>query len=301
MIEVLGRAFFDTSADNVCLIEIRDKDGNAYDAPFQEDDFVKLEFTDTTDKKKLAFEGNYFLTIVVDATDNNRVKVAPFTKPENTFPTEAEQINGATAQLSDINNQSTNCKLTLLELKIPASTAVSPELQSLEPSAEIELFKLTFNKAVNGLTEDDADVVFYYHAGTNEVKTNIVFNKIEYVALPVKITGFNKTGRGTLPRPKFEIANTNHAISALILLNNPLHAEILRIKTCKKFLDAVNFSSGTNSTADPTAIFEADDRWYVDRVLNEDPTSVVFELVGKIDMTNLRLPKRKYRESKIKV
>tara|TARA_Y100000114_G_scaffold153372_1_gene173216 strand:+ start:360 stop:1238 length:879 start_codon:yes stop_codon:yes gene_type:complete len=292
MIEVLGRAFFDTSADNVCLIEIRDKDGNAYDAPFQEDDFVKLEFTDTTDKKKLAFEGNYFLTIVVDATDNNRVKVAP-----KDFPTEAEQINGATAQLSDINNQSTNCKLTLLELKIPASTAVSPELQSLEPSAEIELFKLTFDKNVNGQTVSP----YYYHAGTNEIKTSIVFNKITYVALPVKVTGFNKTTRGTRPRPKFEIANTDSAISALLSLYNPIHAELLRIKTCKKFLDAVNFTSGTNDNADPTAIFEADDRWYVDRVLSEDPTTVVFELNGKIDMTNLRLPKRKYRESKIKV
>lgn len=284
MIEVLGRATVDTGESNVCLIEIRDKDGNAYDAPFQEDDFVKLEFTNTTDEKKLAFQGNYFLSIVVDATDNNRVKVAP-----KTFPSEADA--------SDLFNFSVDCKLTLLELKIPASTAVSPELQSLEPSAEIELFKLTFDKNVNGQTI----APYYYHAGTNEVKTNIVFNKIEYVALPVKITGFNKTGRGTLPRPKFEIANTNHAISALILLNNPLHAEILRIKTCKKFLDAVNFSSGTNSTADPTAIYEADDRWYVDRVLSEDPSTVVFELVGKIDMTNVRLPKRKYRESKIKV
>ena len=294
MIEVLGRATIDTSADNVCLIEIRDKDGNAYDAPFQEDDFVKLEFTNTTDEKKLAFEGNYFLNIVVDATDNNRVKVALFSKATNTFPTEAEKPNGKTSTLFDFN---ADCKLTLLELKIPASTAVSPELQSLEPSAEIELFKLTFDKTVNGQTVSP----YYYHAGTNEIKTSIVFNKITYVALPVKVTGFNKTTRGTRPRPKFEIANTDSAISALLSLYNPIHAELLRIKTCKKFLDAVNFTSGSNDNADPTAIFEADDKWYVDRVLSEDPTTVVFELVGKIDITNLRLPKRKYRESKIKV
>ena len=285
MIEVLGRAIIDTSESNVCLIEIRDKDGNAYDAPFQEDDFVKLEFTSTTNENKLAFEGNYFLTIF---TENSLIKVAP-----KDFPSEADA--------ADLFDFSVDCKLTLLQLKIPASTAVSPELQSLEPSAEIELFKLTFNKAVNGLTEDDADVVYYYHAGTNEIKTNIVFNTQPYVPLPVKVTGFNKTTKGTLPRPKFEIANTNSAISALILLNNPIHAELLRIKTCKKFLDAVNFTSGSNSNADPTAIFEADDRWYVDRVVSENPNTVVFELTGKIDMTNLRLPKRRYRESKVKI
>ena len=66
-------------------------------------------------------------------------------------------------------------------------------------------------------------------------------------------------------------------------------------------MDAVNFTSGSNSSADPTAIFEADDRWYVDRVVNENPVTVVFELTGKIDMTNLRLPKRRYRDSKVKI
>ena len=232
--------------------------------------------------------GNYVVVIV--SADKIKFEVPDDDPADKT----SETITG-------LNNETGNCTITALEIQVPASAAVSPELQSLEPSAIIELFKLTFNKAVNGLTEDDADVVFYYHAGTNEVKTNIIFNGISYTPLPVKVTGFNKTTKGTLPRPKFEIANTNSAISALLVLYNPLHAELLRIKTCKKFLDAVNFTSGSNSNADPTAIFEADDRWYVDRVVNENPNTVIFELTGKIDMTNLRLPKRRYRESKVKI
>ena len=232
--------------------------------------------------------GNYVVVIV--SADKIKFEVPDDDPADKT----SETITG-------LNNKTGNCTITALEIQVPASAAVSPELQSLEPSAIIELFKLTFNKAVNGLTEDDADVVYYYHAGTNEIKTNIVFNTQSYVPLPVKVTGFNKTTKGTLPRPKFEIANTNSAISALLVLYNPLHAELLRIKTCKKFLDAVNFTSGSNSNADPTAIFEADDRWYVDRVVNENPNTVIFELTGKIDMTNLRLPKRRYRESKVKI
>ena len=232
--------------------------------------------------------GNYVVVIV--SADKIKFEVPDDDPADKT----SETITG-------LNNETGNCTITALEIQVPASAAVSPELQSLEPSAIIELFKLTFNKAVNGLTEDDADVVYYYHAGTNEVKTNIIFNGISYTPLPVKVTGFNKTTKGTLPRPKFEIANTNSAISALLVLYNPLHAELLRIKTCKKFLDAVNFTSGSNSNADPTAIFEADDRWYVDRVVNENPNTVIFELTGKIDMTNLRLPKRRYRESKVKI
>ena len=258
---------------------------NITDHPFKDGDAVKFSSTDSQLKH---WEGNY-IVVVVSA---NKIK---FEVPED------DPAGETKSTITDLNNETGNCTITSLTIQVPASAAVSPELQSLEPSAVIELFKLTFNKAVNGLTEDDADVVYYYHAGTNEIKTNIVFNTQPYVPLPVKVTGFNKTTKGTLPRPKFEIANTDSAISALILLNNPIHAELLRIKTCKKFLDAVNFTSGSNSTADPTAIFEADDRWYVDRVVNENPNTVVFELTGKIDMTNLRLPKRKYRESKVKI
>ena len=280
MISLTGSFVINTSAgtDEECTITIQDH-------PFKDNDVVKLKFIDVG-KKLEAFENNYLINV----TGTNKVGL-------KNFPDESIDKNGDGVNISDINGKTGSCTLTLQSIKVPASSAVSPELQSLEPSAEIELFKLTFDKDVNGQTIDP----YYYHAGTNEVKTNIVFNGQSYTALPVKVTGFNKTTKGTLPRPKFEIANTDSAISALLILYNPLHAELLRIKTCKKFLDASNFSSGSNASADPTAIFEADDRWYVDRVVNENPGTVVFELTGKIDMTNLRLPKRRYRESKVKI
>ena len=192
----------------------------------------------------------------------------------------------------------------------PASTKISEEIQKLAASAEIELFILSYTNKVNNTplidlqgntlgTEDPYNI--YYHAGTNEIKTDIIFGGNTYSAVPAEVKGFDSTTQGTLPRPKFKVANVNNAISAFIQLYNPLQGKVQRIKTCKKFLDAVNFTSGTNATADPSAIFEADDRWYIDRIVNENPNTVVFELTGKIDMTNLRLPKRKYRESKVKI
>ena len=280
MIPIVGSFAIDVSAggDRICDVTILNHS-------FKENDVVKIEF-DLTDVNIKAFEGNYALNDV----SANIVSLKD-------FPDSAITDDGDLISVSQIDGFIGNCSLTLLSIKIPASPAVSPELQSLEPSAEIELFKFTFDKNVNGQTI----APYYYHAGTNEIKTNIVFNGQSYSPLPIKVTGFNKTTKGTLPRPKFEIANTDSAISALLILYNPLHAELLRIKTCKKFLDVVNFSSGTNDTADPTAIFEADDRWYVDRVVDENPDSIIFELSGKIDMTNLRLPKRRYRESTVKV
>ena len=93
--------------------------------------------------------GNYVVVIV--SADKIKFEVPDDDPADKT----SETITG-------LNNETGNCTITALEIQVPASAAVSPELQSLEPSAIIELFKLTFNKAVNGLTEDDADVVYHF-------------------------------------------------------------------------------------------------------------------------------------------
>ncbi len=171
------------------------------------------------------------------------------------------------------------------------SKTIQEQIQLLAPSAIIELYQLHLTAAVNGV-----DATYYYHAGTNEIYGNIVFNSITYSAVPCEFEGFKRTTKGTLPRPTFSIANANSAISVLLNAYNPLNAKIVRIRTCKKFLDAANFTSGSNSTADPTAIFEQDDNWYIDRVASENPTTVSFELTSKLDLTNLRLPRRQVLE-----
>ena len=172
-------------------------------------------------------------------------------------------------------------------MTVPQS--IQAQIQLLEPSAIIELFQLELTEAVNGI-----DQTFYYHAGTNELNEDIVFDNITYAAYPIEVDGFELTTKGTLPRPSMQIANANNAISALLVLYNPLQAKVTRIRTCKKFLDASNFSDG-NATADPTAKFE-DEIWYIDRVANENPQVVEFELTSKLDLTNLALPRRQVLE-----
>ena len=169
--------------------------------------------------------------------------------------------------------------------------SIQEQIQKLEPSAIIELFQLHLTLAVNGV-----DDILYYHAGTNELYGNIVFGGRPYVAMPCEMNGFKRTTTGTLPRPTFTIANANSGVSSLLSVYNFLNAKIVRIRTCKKFLDAVNFTSGVNSTADPTAIFEADDTWYIDRMASENINAVQFDLVTKLDLTNLRLPRRQVIE-----
>jgi len=167
--------------------------------------------------------------------------------------------------------------------------SIQEQIQSLEPSAIIELFELKLTESVNGI-----DQTFYYHAGTNELSADIKFNNITYAAYPIEVDGFEMTNKGVLPRPSMKIANANSAISSLIVLYNPLKAKVTRIRTCKKFLDGSNFSGG-NPTADPTAKFE-DEIWYIDRVANENPQLVEFELASLLDLTNLALPRRQVLE-----
>lgn len=167
--------------------------------------------------------------------------------------------------------------------------AIQEQLYKLEPSAIIELFQLQLTAAVNGV-----DATLYYHAGTNGLSNNIVFGGLAYIATPIEVDGFEMTTKGTLPRPSMRIANANSAISALLVLYKPLQAKVTRIRTCKKFLDGVNFAGG-NPTADPTAKFE-DEIWYIDRVAEESPQLVEFELTSKLDLTNLALPRRQVLE-----
>ena len=169
-------------------------------------------------------------------------------------------------------------------------TSIQTEIQKLEPSAIIELFQMQLTLAVN-----DIDQTFYYHAGTNELTNDIVFAGITYAATPIEVEGFEVSSRGTLPRPTMRVANVAGTISTLLLSYNPLNAKVTRIRTCKKFLDAVNFDGGTNPTADPTATFE-NDVFYIDRVSKENYQLVEFELASKLDLTNLYLPRRQVTE-----
>lgn len=173
-------------------------------------------------------------------------------------------------------------------MTVPES--IQEQLQLLNPSAIIELFQLELTELVNGI-----DLTFYYHAGKNELTNDIVFAGVTYSAAPIEVDGFELTSKGTLPRPTMRVSNISGAITQILLLYNVLNAKMTRIRTCKKFLDAVNFTGGVNPTADPTAKF-TDEVWYVDRISSENPSLVELELTSKLDLINLALPRRQVLE-----
>ena len=169
-----------------------------------------------------------------------------------------------------------------------AVSAVGEELNKLAPSAVIELFELDGTASSIGV-----DQIYRFHAGVNEqISGNIVWNGNTYQRYPVEATGFSYEGGGTLPRPTISISNVLSLGTTLVLEYNDLvGATVTRIRTLKKYLDATNFTSGTNATADPFAEFPRE-IYTVDRKVSENRAVVSFELAASFDVAGVKLPRR---------
>lgn len=181
-----------------------------------------------------------------------------------------------------------------------AVSAVSEELQKLAPSAIIELFQL---ELVSGLHYNfyspPATTTYYFHAGTNELSGNVVWAGTTYSRFPVQATGFEYAGTGQLPTPNLTVANLNGLLTlALIEVNaytpgnDLIKAKVTRIRTLKKYLDASNFTGGSNPTADPQAEFPRE-VYYISRKTSETRDTISWDLASSFDMQGVAAPKRR--------
>lgn len=160
---------------------------------------------------------------------------------------------------------------------------INAELQSLNPSAEIEMYEVDLTSF--------GDVVHRFYFGTNELQEALVWQGETYDAWAGQAVGFDMSTSGQSPRPKIILGNTSLAISALIVAYNDLvGAKVTRKRTLKKYLDAANFASG-NPDADPDAHLP-DDIFYINRKVNETSTAVEFELAAAYDVVGIELPRR---------
>lgn len=118
------------------------------------------------------------------------------------------------------------------------------ELQLLSPSAIIELYQITLYADLHGVSD-----TYYFHAGTNDLHANVVYDQNTYNRLPIIAEGFKYSSTGPLPRPKLQLSNLSDVGTQLILLSNGFNpgsdlsgATVTRIRTLKKFIDAANYA-----------------------------------------------------------
>ena len=164
------------------------------------------------------------------------------------------------------------------------------ELQSIDPSAIIELFELQLNTAIQG-----TNTLYRFHAGVNLTGSNgdVVWAGNAYAKFPIEAEDFEYSGNGQLPRPKIRVSNILGTITAIILATPLEGAKVTRIRTMARYLDAVNFAGVVNpyGTPDPTSELPRE-IYYIDRKSTETRDVVEFELAAAFDLVGVRAPKR---------
>ena len=181
------------------------------------------------------------------------------------------------------------------DVRYVSFSATFSDLQPINPSAIIELFTLKLDNTLHGAT-----TVYRFHAGSNmNLNGKIVWAGNEYLRFPIQISGF-AFQNGQIPRPKLVVSNALGTISAILLTvnetttgNDLTGATVTRIRTLAKFLDAANFSGGSNpyGTPDPTAEFPQE-IYSIDRKATETREIVEFELASVLDLVGITCPKR---------
>ena len=168
-------------------------------------------------------------------------------------------------------------------MSIPVS-----ELQSIAPTAIIELFELQLNATQHGISD-----VYRFHAGVSlNNNGEVIWAGNNYLRFPIEADGFEYSGNGQLPRPKIRVSNIMGTITALLLsLPSGLEgAKVTRIRTMARYLDAANFPGG-NPSADPTSEWPRE-IYFIDRKTGETRDVVEFELAAAFDLAGVRAPKR---------
>jgi len=163
-----------------------------------------------------------------------------------------------------------------------ASTAA--ELVKLTHSAVIELFVLDAT-TLGGM-------VYRFHAGTNALRTSVIWQGQAYLPWPIDASGFEVASTGPATRPRMRVSNYLGMVGALNRdYGNLEGAKIVRKRTLQRFLDAANFPGGVNATADAQAGYP-DDVWYIDRLAYQDGNVAEYELSSPLDLTGVRIPAR---------
>ena len=166
---------------------------------------------------------------------------------------------------------------------------IASDVQLLSPGDLIILFQL--DATVLG------DSIYHFHAGTNELKSNVIWQGVTYLAFPIEATGFDLSTKGTLPRPTVKIANITGLIGSMTrALGDLIGAKVTRKRTFVKYLDAVNFTGGVNASADPNTYFD-DDIYFVNRKVSENRVFIEFELASTLDVEGTKLPRRQVMQN----
>ena len=162
---------------------------------------------------------------------------------------------------------------------------IGRSLIDIEPSAIIELYELYF---------DVGQEPFRFHAGTNNITKNIIWNGNPYYASAIEVEGFEANLMGRLPRPKVTVANSDFIISNILRdYSDFRNGKFVRVKLFLKYLDNENFENNENPYGTPNALhYISKEKYLVSQKIVENKQLVQFELITPFDLQSLETATR---------
>jgi len=164
------------------------------------------------------------------------------------------------------------------------------DVQTLVPGNLVTLYEIDCTP-IEGTIER-------YHNHNDGV---IVWQGNSYYPWAIEAKEFERTGDGQQPNPTITVGNIGQdangapitgVVSALCLALDDLRgATLIRRRTFARYLDAVNFDGGNNTSADPTEHLP-DERWIVSQKQSETPEAVTFVLSSPLQFDGTQLPAR---------
>ena len=155
------------------------------------------------------------------------------------------------------------------------------DAQEFTPGTRVELFDVNFMKLGSAL----------FHFCSSYDLTNptdpkpVRWRGINYSPIPIEASGFEYSGKGTMPRPTLKISNVLLLPSALInQFGDPLGAKVTRWVTFSDYLD--NGATPDDNQHFPPEIF------VIDRKKSQNKLVVEFELASVLDQQGKKLPGR---------
>jgi len=163
--------------------------------------------------------------------------------------------------------------------------------QTQEPGSElVELIELELPAGT-----------LYFHAGLEANLTTVQFRDKfptdgdyiarSYTAIPIELTGIEKSAEGAAPRPSLTVANILTTFSGALgdLTNKDLVGKrIVRRQTLKKYL----VGEPDDSTISSPPIEFPSEKFLIDRIASENKVSIKFELASVMDLEGVKLPNR---------
>ncbi len=111
----------------------------------------------------------------------------------------------------------------------------------------------------------------------------VVYRGYTYTCFPIYITGIQKTGDGSLPRPTIQVGNTNNTVLTTFGTFDIVGAKISRILTLEKYLDGYPNANTSNYTIET---------FYVEQITSASPEIIQYSLSTPLEVLSRKLPKR---------